>query len=57
MCSGYGDLFSQIDSCQPFESGSMLDSAGCTLAVGDHKIPSVWLSGKDLMCTSVVFWG
>lgn len=57
VCSGYGDLFSQIDSCQPFESGNMLGSAGCALAAGEHKIPSVWLSGKDLMCTSVGFLG
>lgn len=56
VCSGYGELFPQIDSCQPPVSGSALVS-GCTLAAGEYKIPSVGLSGRDLMCTCAVSLG
>lgn len=57
LCTGYGELFSQTDSCQPPVNGRMLSSSGCTLAAGEHKIPSVWLLGKDLMYTYTVYLG
>lgn len=57
VCAGYGELLSQIDSCQPPVSGNALGSSGCTLAAGEYKIPSVGLSGRDLMCTCAVSLG
>lgn len=52
----YGELFSQTDSCQAPVSGSVQSSSECTLAAGEHKIPSVWFLWKDLMCTLGWLW-
>lgn len=57
LYTSYGELFSQTDSCQAPVSGSVRSSSECTLAAGEHKIPSVWLLRKNLMCTCTISLG